>query len=117
METFNGSDPFELASIGLWRRSHGEGSLERAIETNRRFRAARTEFYRVGGWHAEWALWKRFLKGSEEYLVEDSDGEDEVVVEVGEAMLPGAGSVGIPELDIMKVSGENEGEPKGFMDA
>ncbi|KAK0218944.1 hypothetical protein IW262DRAFT_1462537 [Armillaria fumosa] len=70
----------------------------------------RMEFYHLRGRHTEWGLWKKFLKGAEEYLVEDSDGElDEE--EIRESMLPGSGSVGIVELDAMTL--EEEGHLDG----
>ncbi|KAK0463431.1 hypothetical protein IW261DRAFT_1575626 [Armillaria novae-zelandiae] len=91
---FNGKDPFELANIELWR---GNSNLDRAIASSKRFRDARENFYQVGGHWREWVLWKEYLRGSEEFLVEDSKGELEEE-EVRAEMLPEAGANGAPGI-------------------
>ncbi|KAK0477657.1 hypothetical protein IW261DRAFT_1633325 [Armillaria novae-zelandiae] len=64
---FNGKDPFELANIELWHGNHGNGNLDWAIASSKRFRDARAKFYQVGGHRREWVLWKEYLRGSEEF--------------------------------------------------
>ncbi|KAK0187358.1 hypothetical protein F5146DRAFT_1004280 [Armillaria mellea] len=63
---------------------------------------------RPGGCQSEWCLWKRFLKGTNEFLVEDSDGEfGEEEGKVRAEIKLGTGSIGIPELDDLEYeSGE-----------
>lgn len=110
---FNGRDPFELANMGMWTWGRGREALERAIAASKKFRESRASFYEVGGRRSEWALWKSFLKGSEEYLVEDSEGEFEEE-EVRAEMKPGTGTVGVPELDDLDY---DEGEAPDSADA
>ena len=52
------------------------------------------------------------MKGSDEFLVEDSDGEFGEEDEVRAEMKPGAGTVGISELDDLEYDG---GVAKGSM--
>ncbi len=53
------------------------------------------------GHRKEWQLWKRLLKGQDGYRVEDSDEPLDLEEEVRNDMVPGADSVGIPELDAL----------------
>ncbi|KAK0197787.1 hypothetical protein F5146DRAFT_1130674 [Armillaria mellea] len=92
-ESFNGCDPFELANMELWHGSCGQEALAAAIAASQKFQKA----------------CKEFLKGSEEFIVEDSDGEMEPE-EVREEMKPGSGSVGIADLDELEYEGEKPEE-------
>ncbi len=59
------------------------------------------DFYNAHGRRKEWQLWKRLLKGQEGYRVEDLDEPLDLEEEVRGTMVPGADSVGIPELDAL----------------
>ncbi|KAK0460307.1 hypothetical protein IW261DRAFT_1577955 [Armillaria novae-zelandiae] len=74
---FNSKDPFELANIKLWHGIQGEGALEGMIAARMRFRETQSEFCCLGGHWSEWALWKEYLKGGDDFMVEDSEGEFE----------------------------------------
>ncbi|KAK0488825.1 hypothetical protein IW261DRAFT_1557314 [Armillaria novae-zelandiae] len=102
---FNGQDPFELANIKFWHRSHGEGALEHLIVTQ-------AEFYRLGGHRSEWRLWKEYLKGGEDFLVEDSEGELEDGEEVRPEMLPESLAAGVPGMVewMKRVKGKGKGK-------
>ncbi|KAK0472700.1 hypothetical protein IW261DRAFT_1570530 [Armillaria novae-zelandiae] len=95
---FNGQDPFELANMELWCRNRGNGDLDWVIAASTRFRDAHTKFYNIGGHRKEWVLWKEYLKGSEEFLVEDSEGELEEDEEVRAEMLPESGADRVPGI-------------------
>ena len=110
---FDSHNPFELANKELWCGIGREGALEKAIVASKKFWEAREKFYDARGQQSEWGLWKRFLKGLDEFLVEDSNGKfGKEESEVRAEMKPGVGSIGIPELDELEYDDE---KPKKSM--
>ncbi|KAK0471912.1 hypothetical protein IW261DRAFT_1571381 [Armillaria novae-zelandiae] len=110
---FNGKDPFELANMELWHGNCGNGDLDRAIVASMRFRDTRAKFYRIGGHRRERLLWKEYLRDTEEFLVEDSEGELEEE-EVRAEMLPGPGANRVPGIaDLLRMIKGKEREVEG----
>ncbi|KAK0429525.1 hypothetical protein EV421DRAFT_1914619 [Armillaria borealis] len=68
---------------------------------NKSFWIRTVDFYNTCGCWVEWQLWKQLLKDQEGYWVEDSDEPLDLEEEVQQDMIPGAESVGIPELDAL----------------
>ncbi|KAK0464800.1 hypothetical protein IW261DRAFT_1575166 [Armillaria novae-zelandiae] len=107
-------DFIPAASVDEW---------EALLEELKRFCETRTEFYCLGGLQIEWVLWKEYLKGGEDFLVEDSEGElDESEVARPE-MLPESVAEGVPGMAewMKKLKGKGKevdsGEASGSADA
>ncbi len=94
-------DPYEILNKSFWVGQIGAAGLHQQMLARNKFLRARRDFYNVHGRRKEWQLWKRLLKDQEGYRVEDSDEPLDLEEEVREDMVPGAESVGIPELDVL----------------
>ncbi|KAK0183958.1 hypothetical protein F5146DRAFT_1006949 [Armillaria mellea] len=87
------------------------GTIKELKKRRDHFQKTHAEFYALGGWHKEWMFWKEYLRVSkcEEFLVEDSDLEEEVHGgEIREEMGPLGGRVGIAALDRVVVEADRE---------
>ncbi|PBK60781.1 hypothetical protein ARMSODRAFT_982022 [Armillaria solidipes] len=94
-------DPYEILNKSFWIGTVGAAGLREKMLARNKFLRARRDFYNARGRRVEWQLWKRLLKGQEGYRVEDSDEPLDLEEEVRQDMIPGAESVGIPDLDAL----------------
>ncbi len=94
-------DPYEILNKSFWVRTVGVAGLHEQMLARNKFLRAHRDFYNAHGCRKEWQLWKWLLKGQEGYRVEDSDEPLDLEEEVRGTMVPGADSVGIPELDAL----------------
>ena len=112
LEIMDATDPYEISNQEFWHGYGGPGTIEELKKRRGHFQKTCAEFYTLGGRHKEWMFWKEDLRAlkCEEFLVEDSDLEEEVRGgEIREEMGPLGGGVGIEALDrvIMDADGES----------
>ncbi|PBK62703.1 hypothetical protein ARMSODRAFT_980541 [Armillaria solidipes] len=94
-------DPYEILNKSFWIGTVGAAGLCEKMLARNKFLRARRDFYNAHGRRVEWQLWKQLLKDQEGYRVEDSDEPLDLEEQIRTDMIPGAESVGIPDLDVM----------------
>ncbi|KAK0449356.1 hypothetical protein EV421DRAFT_1732628 [Armillaria borealis] len=94
-------NPYKILNKLFWIGSISAAGLHDKMLAHNKFLQAHQDFYNTCGHQVEWQLWKRLLKDQEGYRVEDLDKPLDLEKEIRTDMIPGAESIGIPELDAL----------------